>query len=403
MPTTALVPTPSDAPVGQQKKAQDTAVASIPFARSSKWHTEQGNNFAGIVINSVTPGTYNFPIPSYGYLSAIFLTAIASGGSGSAAVFYEDAPWSIIQSIQISDVNGVPIFGPIGGYSAYLCAKYGGYRFFPLDGSATTYGAGTAATAPGNTPLYYTATTGNFGFVLPVYFEFGRDGLGALPNMDASAKYNCQIIVASATAAANVGPVYTTAPTGYPTLTLQLEGLYRSQPPASDLYGNQNSLTPPAVGTIQYWTQQTFSSLSGTQTLQLTRVGNLIRNHLLIFRDPGATPTRGVADTSDMPPTLEFDWDSSIRYMENVATARQISYQSYGFDVPKGVIALPNTLDPDKIAGSEFGDEWMATVGATKLTLRFTPAASCNLTVLTNDLVAANSQVYAAPMLQGGY
>lgn len=398
----ALAPTPSDAPVGQQKKGAADQVAQIPFARSSKWHREQGNNYSNITINTTTPGTFNFPIPSYGYLSALYLTVIASGGSGTAAVYYEDAPWSLIQSLVVSDVNGVPIY-QLPGYSAFLAAKYGGYRLFPPDGSTTTFGGGTTSTAPGNTPVFYQATSGNFGFILPIFFEFGRDGLGALPNMDASARYNLQVVLASATANANTGPVYTTAPSAYPTVTMQLESLHRSQPPATDIYGNQNSISPPAVGTVQYWTQQTFSSLNGAQTLQLARVGNLIRNHILVFRDPGTTPTRAVAESTDMPPSIEFDWDVGPRFINDVATERLIAYQSYGFDVPKGVVAYPNTLDPDKLAFSEFGDEWMSTVGATKLGLRFTPAASVNLTVMTNDIVASSGQVYAAPMLQGGY
>lgn len=398
-----LAPTPSDAPVGQQKKGAADQIAQIPFARSSKWHIEQGNTTSGIVINTTTPGTFNFTLPSYGYLAAIYLSVVATGGTGVAAVYYEDAPWSIIQNLLVQDVNGVPIW-QLPGYHAFLAAKYGGYRLFGPDGSSTAFGAGSgAATGLGNTMINYTATNGNFIFVLPIWFEFGRDGLGCLPNMDASARYNLQIQVASATANANTGPVYTTAPTGYPTLTMGVEVLCRSQPPAADLYGNQNSIAPPAVGTVQYWSQQTFSSLSGSQTLQLSRVGNLIRNHILVFRDPGAAPTRAIAETTDMPPTMEFDWDVGIRYVANVATLRQLSYLSYGLDAPKGVILLPNTLDPDKLAFSEFGDEWMATVGATKLGLRFVPAANVNLTVLTNDLVAASGQVYAAPMLQGGF
>lgn len=400
MPT-AIAPTPSDAPVGQQKKGAADMAAQVPFARSSKWHIEQGNSFSGIVINTATPGTFNIPLPSYGYLSAVLISVLATGGTGTAAVYFEDAPWSIFQNIVLTDVNGVPIW-QLTGYHAFLASKYGGYRLFGPDGSTTAFGPATPS-ALGNNPVNFQSNSGNFGFVLPIWLEFGRDGLGALPNMDASARYNLQLQVASATANANTGPVYTTAPTGYPTLSIGVEVLCRSQPPAADLYGNQNSISPPAVGTVQYWSQQTASSLSGAQTLQLSRVGNLIRNHILVFRDPGATPTRAVAEASDMPPTIEFDWDVGIRYVNYVSTVRQISYLSSGLDVPKGVVAYQNTLDPDKLAFSEFGDEWMATVGATKLNLRFTPTANVNLTILTNDMVPASGAVYAAPMLQGGY
>lgn len=398
----AIAPVPSDTPVGQQKKGTAEQQAPIPFARSSKWHAEQGNITSGIVVNTAVPGTFNFTLPSYGYLSAVYVTCIATGGSGTAAVYYEDAPWSILQNVLLTDVNGVPIWGPLSGYHTFLAAKYGGYRLFGPDGSTTAFGP-TTPTAIGNNPVNFTTNTGNFGFTLPLFLEFGRDGLGSLPNMDASARYNLQLTVASATANANTGPVYTTAPTGYPTLTIGVEVWCRSQPPANDIFGNANSITPPAVGTVQYWSQQTFTSLSGTQSLQLTRVGNMIRNHILVFRDPGAAPTRAIAETTDMPPTIEYDWDVGIRYLTYLSSIRQWTYQVYGLDVPKGVVAYPNTLDPDKLALSEFGDEWMPTVGATKLGFRFTPAATCNLTVLTNDMVPASNAVYAAAMLQGGY
>ena len=387
MPTSAMTAAPSDAPVGQQKKGSASNVALIPFARSSKWHIEQGNSVAGIVINSANPGTFNFALPSYGYLSAVLLTVQATGGTGTAAVAYEDAPWSVISSLLLTDVNGVPIV-QLSGYHAYLAAKFGGYRLFGLDISAIT------SVYQGVQP------NGNFNFILPIYLEFGRDGMGCLPNMDASARYNLQVILASGVASAS-GPLYTTAPTGFPTLSMQVEVLCRSQPPATDMYGNQNSITPPAVGTVQYWTAQTFSSLVGAQTIQLSRVGNLIRNQILVFRDT-SNGTRNTANASDLPPTLEYDWDAGQRFISNLATQRLITFMGYGYDCPNGVISYPNTTDPDKVNISEYGDEWMPTVGATKLTLRFTPAASVGLTVLTNDIVPASSMVYQAAALSQG-
>lgn len=381
-----VMATPSDSPVGQQKKGMASNVALIPFARSSKWHIEQGNTANGIVINAAAPGTFNFPIPSYGYLSAVLITVTTTGGTGATAVYYEDAPWSLFNSVTLADVNGVPIW-QLSGYESYIASKFGGYRLFGPDGSSLA-------------SVYTAPTTGNFKFILPLWLEFGRDGLGALPNMDASARYNLQLVLNSGTAAAT-GPVFTTAPTTYPTVSIQVEGLFRSQPPAQDMYGNQNSVTPPAVGTVQYWTRQTFSSLSGAQTLQLTRVGNLIRNHFLIFRD-NANGTRATAESTDLPPTLEYDWDVGVRYVSNVATQRLLWYQMAGVDNPNGCVFYPNTADPDKLVGSEYGDEWMPTVGATKLTLRFTPAAAVNLTVMTNDIVPASGQIYSAPALQVG-
>lgn len=179
MPTISA--TPSDAPVGQQKKGSASGVANIPFARSSKLHIEQGNTASGIAINVAAPGTFNFTLPSYGYLSAIFVTCEVTGGSGVAAVYSEDAPWSIIQSLMLQDVNGVPIW-QLSGYHAMLASKYGGYRPFGPD--QPNVAPATVGSINWNTPdteLYNTPTSGNFKFILPIYLEFGRDGLGCLP------------------------------------------------------------------------------------------------------------------------------------------------------------------------------------------------------------------------------
>ncbi len=386
---------PSDAPAGQQKKGVAEHNAAVAFARAAKLHYEQGNTDTGRVINAATPGTVNFAIPSYGFLSGVLLRFDAVGGSGSAAVYYEDAPWGIFQSVALFDVNGSPIWGPFSGHSAYIASNFGGYRLFPVSGSTAAFGP-ASATGIGNNPVNYTRTNGQFGGTIPLWLEFGLDALGALPNNDAAARYNLQVQVASATASA-AGPVYTTAPTTYPTLNMQVEVICRATPPAADLFGNPNSITPPAVGTTQYWSQQSFTALTGAQTLQLTRVGNIIRNHILIFRDT-ANGTRATAESADMPNSLEFDWDSQLRYVLNTVSYRLLSYLVRGFDDALGVMTFPYTTE-DGLAVREIGDEWMSTVGATKLTLRFSPLASCSLLVLTNDFVAASDEVYAAGYL----
>lgn len=421
-----IAPTPSDSPVGQQKKGAPSSVAMLPFARASKWHIEQSNVQSGIVLGA-NAQTFNFPIASYGYLSALLITCQLSGGAGgSTLTFFEDAPWSLFSQVQVSDVNGVPIF-QLSGIHAAMAAKYGGYRLFGMDGIIRGFqfdtAAGQASIAGGPAASIFTlsnggyyqtpsATTANTKFILPIFFEFGLDGLGCLPNMDASARYNLQITVAGGANVAAAGGPYiataTTIPTTFPTMTITVEILARSQPPAQDMFGNMNSTTPPAVGTVQYWTAQTAAGLaSGANTIQLTRVGNLIRHHILVFRDGTTNPPRSTAETAWMPNLFEFDWDVGQRYVANLATLRYIqAYASQGLDVPNGVIWLPNTFDPDKIAISEYGDEWLGTVGATKFTLRFTnsatPGAGSSVTILTNDIVPASPQVYAAPALQIG-
>lgn len=396
-----IAATPSDAPVGQTKKGSAGNVATIPFVRASKWHIEQSNQQSNIALTAAQQ-TFNFPIASYGFLSALLITCVATGGTGTVAVAYEDAPWSTFASVLFQDVNGAPIW-QLSGWESYIASKYGGYRLFPPDG----YGAsGSPANAVSELALYtYQAvqTSGNFKFLLPLFFEFGVGGLGCLPNMDASARYNLQLVVAAAGTASSTGPVYTTLPTTLPTMSITIEILARSQPPATDMFGNTNSVAPPAVGTVSYWTKQTVTQQLGANTPQLTRVGNIIRGHIFVWRN--ANGTRATAETGgDVPSVFEFDWDVGQRYVANIATLRHIfGYAAFGMDFPNGVMGLMDTTDPDKLGIAEYGDEWMATVGATKLVLRYTTTAGGGaLSVLCNDIVPASGQVYQAPALVVG-
>lgn len=438
---TAATPLPSDAPVGQQKKGGGEGnVTIIPFARASKLHVEQSNTVSAISMVSTSPQIFNFPIASYGFLSCILVTVAASGGTTTtAAAPFEDAPWSVLSQVLLQDVNGVPI-NQLSGFNQMLASKYGGYRAFPFDGivrGAANEGAAsgnqsnTTVLSGGGPPIWSevaaTSTNlltgayfnnvdttngvngGSFKFILPIFLEFGTDGLGCLPNMDASARYNLQLTLpASILTTSTTGPVYVAGVwSTNPTLSITVEVLCRSQPPASDMFGNPNSVSPPAVGTVQYWTAQTASGLAnGANTVQLTSVGNLIRNHILVFRNSDGTRrtaefASGTGGTNDVPNIFEFDWDVGQRYVANIATYRLfMAWQVAQLDCPNGVVLLPNTLDPDWIALSEYGDQWMGTVGATKLTLRFTTnAGGGSLTILTNDIVPASGQVYSAPSL----
>ena len=366
-------------PAISQAAAQKSGL--ISFARAAKKHTEQGNTFTsappwGQKINS--------PLPVYGFMSGFYIVATGTGGAASVTVTAnEDAPWSLFNNILFSDVNGTPIMN-LDGYSAYLAALYGGYRVFRPDSSTYAYSAvATGASA-----------SGNFKFILPVFCEFSRDGMGSLPNMDASAAYRLQLVENPSTGG---GGFYGTAPnTTVPTVSITLELLGRAKPAAKDAFNNSQVTVPPAPGTVQYWTLQQFPVLSGTNTVIFNRVGNIIRNHILIFR-ASSDGTRATAESGGVVPTvLEMDWDAGQRYVQNVASLRESSYQITGIDAPNGVIPLLNTADADYLYGAEYGEDWLPTVGSTKLQLKFTSTAAGTLYVLTNDIVPGAGDVYSA-------
>lgn len=348
----------------------------VPFARASKAHTERGENRTGNV--SASNQTLALRVPVYGYLDVLYLeVTVTTAGNAAAVAFNIDAPWNFFRNIQFRDVNGTPIKN-ISGYQAYLLAKFGGYRLFRPEGSALTF---TTVTGGG-------ATGGSFTFVLPLYVGFGRDCLGVLPNMDASAQYQMEVTLGT------TADLYSVAPTNPGAFSITLSGLFRSRPDVSDQFGNVNQTTPPNLGTVQYDSVQNFSwTGTGEQSLMLPRVGNLIRNHILVFRDG-----TGARSNTVVPVSIFWEWDSSNMYSESVLSRRAEAYRLYGFDVETGMLLYPRVGDPDKVPVGEYGDDYLPTAGTTKLLIRFTPGATGALEVITNDIVPVGSIFAASPV-----
>ncbi len=368
-------------PAVQSSNAPIPMVA--PFARAAKRHIEQGATQS----QSTWSGTFNqqFMVPTYGYLRGLWATVTASGGvNGTHTVTASaDAPYNIFNNVMLTDSNGTPIWN-LSGYSSYLARLLGGSnRVFRNDQS--TFGFTAVSTG--------SSGTGNFKYKMELPVEFAQDGLGCLPNMDASAQYRLNLTYTDPTTF--YGAVQ---PGTLPALSTLLEGDYRQRPAAADAYGNPQETQPPAAGTVGYWSSQIFNLSSGANTCQLTRVGNTVRSHILVFRYTDGT--RANADANGVTPTvIEFDWDSGIRFVVNVDTIRQDNYEVYGYDVPAGVVVFSNVEGPQGLQGHEYGNGWLPTVGSTKLTIKFTNSAAGTLEVITNDFVPGSGAIYGTGLL----
>lgn len=374
--TSAKKEAPAEAP--QKKKV----VPLIPFSRAAKKHIELGPTFV-----KATPwgGNLIADIPTYGFMSGICITVDATGGVdvGETVAIKEDAPWNVFNNLLLADTNGAPIFN-ISGYEAYLAMLYGGQVLFKSEGS--TFGFTAVAVGA--------SASGNFKFKLYIWQEFGRDGLGCMPNQDASAKYRLTMSLASP------ADFYSVQPDTPPTLNVFVELLARSKPSMNDAFGMAQQQLPPSPGSVQYWTSQQFNLAAGNNTPQLSKVGNLIRNHILIFKD--ATGTRAIGETNVVPTSVELQWDNGQIYTCRTDTLRTLAYQLTGINPPNGVVPLLYTGDTESFAGSELGDDWLPTVASTKLQFKFSCANPGTLTVVTNDIVPGDGNIFAAPLMQLG-
>lgn len=367
------------ASAGQQQVApQDGAPAlpKVPFGKASKRIIAQGPTVQQSPWSTAVAAQQPIQIPVIGWLSETKLTVTESGGTGVAATPGNDSPWNVIQNLQLLDPTGVPIIN-LSGYDLYLARLFGGYRPFRPDASSFGY----SAIANGG--------TGAFKIIYDIFNEFSlHEGLGCLDNRDGASPWSLQLTWNPLTAGTGPNAVYGVVPSGgTPVLTATLEAFGRAVvQSATDKYGNPQEMTPPGEGTISYWTSKVYPVTNGLNTLQLTRVGNFIREHILVFRD-----NSGVRSTADSggttPPTITFQWDNQNRFVVNTQTLRQFAYELFGFDVPAGVVVLPYTVDPDGLPVNEGGFEYMPTLASSLLNLVFTSTAAGTVEVITNDIV----------------
>jgi hypothetical protein len=392
MPTAATVTQGGNAQNTKGRGQAQQVLPTVPFIRASAEHREP----AGIDVSRLLVATGGqdlgvFDVPAYGYVRSILLAVTASGGAGTPN-FNADYPFSVLRDIALTEPNGAVIAQFNTGYELYLANKWGGYR--------PTVGAD-----PKSSPAYVSgATVGDFTFLLRIPIEINlRDALGSLPNQNAAATFKLRMSLASG--AASAGLWGSTVPTTQPTVRVQAY-LEAWDQPEVNAGGQTNQATPPAMNTTQFWSSQVFNVGSGQQTIRLTRVGNYIRNLILVNRG-NSDGLRATGDTNwPDPVTLYFDtrpqdtiskamWRHTMyersgyggRAAAGALTAAVANDAAGGLDA--GVFVYDFTHEFDGTLGRENRDLWQPSLGSTRLELQGSFAAASTLTVLTNDVAIA--------------
>jgi hypothetical protein len=252
--------------------------------------------------------TSTIDLPTYecdpnGFLGGLFvLVEATTAGNSAATAFVADGPFSVIDSITLSDTNNKPIVGPMTGHDLYSIVKYGGYSF---QDDARMSPVFTATTGSG-------ATGGSFTFCLHLPIEVvKRDALGALPNKSSSATFDVSIRLAP------LVNVYSTAPTAAPSVRVRLQQYGWMDPNTSDMRGNAVAQNPPAVQTTQYWQRQTYVVNAGPVNQRLIGIDGLVRNLLFELRDVNASRQQGDADFPD-PFVLLYETAQPVNRLRTV-------------------------------------------------------------------------------------
>lgn len=259
------------------------AVRPRSFLVGTQEVTEGGDYDQTQVIDTNPHALLPWQLQGTGWLRGLYLEFKGTGLTAGTAT--ADGPFSVIQSIELDDVNNEAIFGPFDGHTAYVTNKLGGYQW--IDDPAVS-------------PVYAnsgTTSTNNFTFILFIPLEIvNRDPLGPIASVNNTASLTLKITTAP------IASVFTTV-TG--TLSLNVKGTqsFYWEPKKADKQGNPVMGAPPASGTTQYWTIGSVAIAgSGTINQQLiTGLGYPFRTYVFINRD--ASGVRSVGETN-WPATL---------------------------------------------------------------------------------------------------
>lgn len=390
MPTTA---TTSGGTAQSRRPASGSsnqaAAAVVPFIRASAEHREPAGIDISRLLTTSDQDLGVFDIPAYGYVRSLFVLVTAAGGTGGspAVTAVEDAPWSTLKNMALTEPNGATLSQFDTGFGAYLATKWGGYR--------DSIGAD-----PRSSPIYSAigATFTGYSFALRIPVELNlRDGLGSLPNQNAAATFKLRLALSAV-----AGIVSGTLPTTLPTVRVRVY-LEAWDQPEVQTAGATNQLTPPAMNTTQFWSYQSYTVNAGMNTIRLTRVGNYIRNLVFVQRRTGTSRVNGEADLLLQDPVTVYLDTRPLDIIEpNNWKNQQWERSGYGGAVGATIPAneSANGLDNgvrtydfmhefDGTLGRENRDLWLPTLGSSRFELQFTATNAGTLTVYTNDVAIA--------------
>ena len=213
-------------------------------------------------------------IKAYDYMRSILIKVeTTTAGSGTVtAVGSKDYPFNIISYLRVKQPNGQTMYSVSNGHHAAMIQKYGLVRpTVVCDPRADPNYIATSGVAAA------TAPTVQFSIRIPFELDL-RDALGALPNKDAAAPFTLELGLNS------TSTIYTTAPATAPTIKITPILEAYDQPPET-LDGKPVETTPPNMNTLQRWTEQSITMVSGAFDARVRKLGNYVRELIFISKN----------------------------------------------------------------------------------------------------------------------
>ncbi len=243
--------------------AQQQAVAVVPFVRGSGKGKYRFYSKSGLTLTTATQDLGPIDVKAYDYMRALLVTCTTTAVGGATGTAQADAPFNLFTNVQVVQPNGQTMYQTSSGYHAAMIQKYGYNR---------------AYNDPRGDPNFQVSGSwATFAFRIPFELDL-RDALGSLPNKDAAAPFQVDLVLNTLT------NVFGSGQGTSPTFTVEVWLEAYDQPPQV-LNGLQVQTTPPNMNTLQRWTEQNITMSTGQFDARVRKLGNYVRMLIPIMRN----------------------------------------------------------------------------------------------------------------------
>lgn len=358
------------------------APGTVPFDQASHSVFEEGPSWTKVELTAAEQVLEQKAVPANGFLRNLYVEVITeTEGNETAGVAKEDFPHCIIAKLAFQDQGGHTI-SSLTGRNWYYANKYGGY--FGLPDLALLNSFSKVLKKPR--------------FTLVVPCEIAPTGFGALTNMTEATKYQLQPTIAQES------EIYSTKMTTNPKFKIQtwceLWPLPRAMtdPEPGFPNGRPQLTRPPLEGTIQFWNEQSgIKVVAGENELKFSRVGQMVRTHVLV------TKASGARNNEVLPEPTQFLW---ARIIFRVASRQRLQddaqrYLANSTAIETGVYPIIYSYGQGRNSGENGVNSWLPTVNSTRMELKGTFKEG-EVTILTNDVAVAPVAEVARREVPGG-
>lgn len=303
---------PSAAPAAHTTREPGHA-GSVSFIRGSGEGRYQFEVQTGLTLGTTAQDIGPIDIKAYDYMRSILLwvQTTTTGTSTGSATASKDFPLNAISYLRVKQPNGQTMYSVSSGHHAGMIHKYGMVRPVNTSDPRADINFSTTPITLG------TSSTTKFNFGIRIPFELDlRDALGALPNKDAAAPFTLELGLNPTSTLFTAGWVAGTNPVI--SITPVLEAY--DQPPEM-LDGKAVDVTPPNMNSLQRWTEQSVTMVTGAFDARVRKLGNYLRMLIAISKN-----SSGVRIVNTAVGTTPTGWSDPVQIVLDEDVKDNVAY-----------------------------------------------------------------------------